>query len=91
METIAVWLKLEENHIQEQLRAAADKLHVGEGEVVLDFSSVGRVASGELEVLKKFIESAEQKGIKVVLSEVKVDIYKVLKLAKLASRFSFAN
>jgi hypothetical protein len=35
--------------------------------------------------------AADDKGIKVVLRGVNVDIYKVLKLAKLSSRFAFAN
>ena len=32
---------------------------------------------------------ADEKGVKVVLRGVNVDVYKVLKLVKLASRFSF--
>ena len=41
--------------------------------------------------METLADSADEKAVKVVLRGVNIDIYKVLKLAKLASRFSFQN
>jgi hypothetical protein len=41
--------------------------------------------------MEEFASAADEKSVKVVLCGVNVGAYKVLKLAKLASRFSFSN
>jgi anti-anti-sigma regulatory factor len=57
--------------------------------VVLDFSSVRRIDPNALRAMEKLAGLADGKAVKVVLRGVNVDIYKVLKLVKLTSRFSF--
>jgi len=44
-----------------------------------------------VEALQEFTGIAENKGVKVVLRGVNVGVYKVLKLVRLASRFSFVS
>jgi len=85
-----VWLKFDEARVEQKLQEAMEKLD-GENEVILDFSCVRRIDSGALRVMEDFIETADGKGIKIVLRSVSVDIYKVLKLVKLAPRFIFSN
>lgn len=55
----------------------------------MDFSSVGRIDSSAIRALEGFADAADDKGVKVVLCGVNVDVYKVLKLVKLGSRLSF--
>ena len=70
---------------------AAEKLDSAQGEAVLDFSSVGRIDSGALRALEEFVDAAGQKSVKVVVRGASVGVYKMPKLAKLESRFSFAS
>jgi len=90
MATIAVWLKVDEERVVQALQEAEEKLDTVEGEVALDFSSVRRIDPSAIRALEEFASIADDKGVKVVLRGVNVGIYKVLKLVKLASRFSFA-
>ncbi len=90
MTTANVCLEMDEKLVAEALHSACEKLD-GVGEVMLDFSSVARMDAGALKAMEVLAGAAEAKGIKVVLCGINVDIYKVLKLAKLTSRFAFAN
>ncbi len=89
MAVIAVWIKIDEERVVEGLQEAGEKLDSAEGEVVVDFSSVGRIDSSAIRALEGFADAADDKGVKVVLCGVNVDVYKVLKLVKLGSRLSF--
>ena len=89
MAMISVLLKIDEEHVVDALREAADKLDSSDGEVVLDFSSVCKIAPSAIQALENLASVANNKSVKVVLRGVNVDVYKVLKLVKLASRFSF--
>jgi ABC-type transporter Mla MlaB component len=91
MAMIAVWLKVDEDRIVRALLEAAEKLEGVEGEVALDFSSVRRIDSGGLRAMDEFATIADAKGVKVVLRGVNAGLYRVLKLMKLASRFSFVS
>jgi anti-anti-sigma regulatory factor len=91
MEMIAGWLKIDEERVVQALQEAGEKLDSAEGEVVLDFSSVLRVDTCGLRALEEFARTADDKGMKVAIRGVHVGVYKVLKLVKLASRFSFVN
>ncbi|HZW92474.1 MAG TPA: STAS domain-containing protein [Candidatus Eremiobacteraceae bacterium] len=91
MAMIAVWLKIDEERVVQALHEAAEKLDSVEGEMALDFSSVQRIDAGALRGMEEFETLAGDKGVKVVLRGVNVGVYKVLKLAKLTSRFSFAS
>jgi anti-anti-sigma regulatory factor len=91
MAMMAVWLKIDEERVVQALQEAGEKLDSSEGEVVLDFSSVQRIDPSALRGMDDFAGLADDKGIKVALRGVNVSVYKVLKLVKLASRFSFVN
>jgi anti-anti-sigma regulatory factor len=91
MAMIAVWLKIDEGRVVQMLQEAAENLDATEGEVLLDFSSVRRINPSVVRGMEGFADVADDKGVKVGLRGVNVDVYKVLKLVKLASRFSFVN
>jgi anti-anti-sigma regulatory factor len=91
MAMIAVWLKIDEERVVPALQEAGEKLDSVEGEMVLDFSSVYRIDPSALRAMEGFVGIADNKGVKIVLRGVNVDVYKVLKLVKLARRFSFVN
>jgi anti-anti-sigma regulatory factor len=91
MELIAMWLEIDGENVLRALREAGEKLESVQGELVLDFSSVFRLDSRSLRAMEEFTGMAAEKGVKVVLCGVNVGVYKVLKLVRLASRFSFVN
>lgn len=91
MAMIAVWLKVDEERVVQALKEAGEKMDSAGGEVLLDFSSVRRIVPNALRLMDEFVGIADNKGVKVVLRGVNVDVYRVFKLVKLASRFSFVN
>jgi anti-anti-sigma regulatory factor len=91
MAMIAVWLKIDEERVVQALQEAGEKLESVEGEVALDFSSVRRIDPSALRALEEFADIADDKDVKVVLRGVNVAVYKVFKLVKLTSRFSFVS
>jgi anti-anti-sigma regulatory factor len=91
MAMIAVWLKIDEERIVQALEEASETLDSAGGEVLLDFSSMRRIGPSALRVMEEFVGIADGKGVKVVLRGVNVDVYRVFKLVKLASRFSFVS
>ena len=91
MAMIDVWHKIEEASVVQALKEAGEKLDSTESEVVLDFSAVLRIDASALKAMEAFAGMADNKGVKVVLRGVHVGVYRVLKLVKLASRFSFVS
>jgi anti-anti-sigma regulatory factor len=91
MAMVSVWLNADEKGVVPALEEARKMLDGAEGEVVVDFASVRRIDLGGLRAIEGLASAAEQKAIKVVLSGVNIDVYKVLKLVKLAPRFSFVS
>jgi anti-anti-sigma regulatory factor len=91
MTMIPVLLNIGEKRLVPALQEAREKLDSITGEALLDFSSVCRIDSSALRAMEEFVDRANDKGVKVVLCGVRVGVYKVLKLAKLASRFSVAS
>jgi anti-anti-sigma regulatory factor len=89
MATNAVWVKVDGERVVPALQEAREKLDSVPGELVLDFSSVHRVAPGALRAMEELADAVDGKGTKVVLRGVNIDIYKVLKLMKLSPRFAF--
>ena len=71
------------------LQEALDRLDRAGDELVLDFSSVRRIEPEDLRALDALADRAGDLRVRVVLNAVNVDVYRVLKLVKLASRFSF--
>lgn len=91
MATIAVWLKIDEERVVQALQEAGETLDSAEGDLLLDFSAMRRIQPSALKVMEDFAGIADGKGVKVVLRGVNVDVYRVFKLVKLASRFSFVS
>ena len=91
MTMIPVGLDFDGESVAHAFQEAREKLTSAKSDLCLDFSSVRRVdtsALGEMEALARI---ADDRGVKIVLRGVNVDIYKVLKLMKLASRFCFLS
>jgi anti-anti-sigma regulatory factor len=91
MAVISEWLKIDEERVVQGLQEAGEKLDSVDGEVALDFSSVRRLDASALKAMEEFAGIADDKSVRVVLRAVHVGVYKVLKLVKLTSRFSFVN
>ena len=89
MATNTVWPETDGERVVHALQDALEKLDSAEGEVVLDLSTVRRIDPGTLRAMEQLARLADDKSVKVVMRGVNVDVYKVLKLMKLASRFSF--
>ena len=89
MPTIAEWLTIDKEQVIEGLRQAQEKLEMASGELVLDFSGVQRIEPGAIRELEALAGIADRRKVKLGLSGVNVAVYKVLKLVRLAPRFSF--
>jgi anti-anti-sigma regulatory factor len=85
----SVWVNVDGGQINAALEEALTRLDSAGSELVLDFSSVRRIDAGALGALEKLAGNADERAVKVVLCGVHADVYKVLKLIKLAGRFSF--
>jgi anti-anti-sigma regulatory factor len=88
---IDVWVEVDGNGMAQALHEAGEKLDSPGGDVFLDFSEVHQLDPAGLRALEDFIGAADGKTVKVTLRSVNVDVYKVLKLARLSSRFSIVN
>jgi len=91
MAMIAVWLKIDGEGVVQSLQEACEKLDSADGEVVLDLSAVRRIDPSAVKAMEKLAAIADDKTVRVVLRGVNVEIYKMLKLVKLARRFSFVT
>jgi anti-anti-sigma regulatory factor len=91
MATIPEWFKVDGEHVVQSLREADESFDRAPGRMVLDFSSVRRVDPGALRALEELAGRADDRAVKVGLRGVNVLVYKVLKLARLAPRFTFAT
>jgi anti-anti-sigma regulatory factor len=87
----AVWLKVEGGRVVPALQEALEALDMAGGEVLLDFSLVDRIDATAIRAMEKLAAKAREKAGKVVLRGVHVDVYKVLKLTKLAPRLTFLS
>jgi anti-anti-sigma regulatory factor len=83
--------KLEVQNLAVALQKAAQILESNPGDLELDFSSIRRVDTVALRSMENLAQMGQQKTAKIVLRGVNVDVYKTLKLAKLAQRFSFVS
>ena len=89
--TIAVLRKVDSESVVSNLQELEKSLKRSQGEVVIDFSSVPRLNESALRSLAEFANRAEAASVKVILRGVNVDVYKVLVLMSLNSKFSFVN
>jgi anti-anti-sigma regulatory factor len=91
MTMIDEWVEVDGNRVAQVLNEAAEKLNNGGRDVYLDFTSVHRLDPSGLRALEDFAGAADEIAVKATLRGVNVDVYKVLKLARLSSRFSMVN
>jgi anti-anti-sigma regulatory factor len=89
MATIAGCVKIDGERLVGGLQETRKRLDRANGEVLLDFSSVRRIDPSGLRALEELVGCADEKEVTLELRGVSVDVYKVLKLAKLAPRFLF--
>ena len=73
------------------IQEAIAKVHSGDSEVVLDFSSVLRVDADVVGAMEELAGLADGKSVQVVLRAVNTDVYRVFKLLKLTRRFTFVT
>ena len=83
--------KVDGELVAQAIADAGEKLHGTEDEIVLDFSAVRRIDPAALRSLEDLAAAAEEKPVKMILRGVNVDIYKVLKLARLTARFTIVG
>lgn len=91
MATIAVMFKVDGESVAPALQHAGEGLDKANGQMVLDFSTVRRVDPAALSAMEELAATAEGRGVKLALRGVNINVYKVLKLAKLVPRFSFLS
>ena len=91
MATIASWVRIDGERAVQDLQNVRDKLDTADGELVLDFASVRRIDPSTVDEMETLASIADEKGVKLVLRSVNVEVYKVLKLVRLAHRFSFVS
>ena len=91
MTTTAEMYEVSGENVAQALQDIGAKLSGAEGDVVLDFSSVRRIDPAGLRAFEDLAAAADEKSVKIVLQGLNVDVYKVLKLARLTARFSFVN
>lgn len=89
MATIAENFRIDSAGIASLLQQAGEELERTKKDVVVDFTSVRRIDPRSLRTLEQLAGEAEKKKLTVTLRSVNVDVYKVIKLAQLAPRFSF--
>jgi anti-anti-sigma regulatory factor len=89
MTTIPVWHEIDGERVTDTLRQTCEKLNGDAADLLLDFSSVRRVDTGALKAMEELASLADEKSVRVALRAVNVDVYRVLKLMRLAPRFSF--
>ena len=85
----AVVRKIDGDRVEDCLLEVCATLGESRSETVLDFSSVRRVDAKALRVMEELANLVDAKAIKIGLRGVNVEIYKVLKLVKLAPRICF--
>jgi anti-anti-sigma regulatory factor len=88
MAIVSEFLKIDGEDTAGCLQSAREKFN-NTGATVLDFSSVRRIDPKTLRAMEELATLAEAKSVKISLRGVNVDIYKVLKLSRLALRFVF--
>jgi len=83
--------KIDGASVAPALQQAGERLDTADGQLVLDFSAVRRVDPAALGAMEELAAIADGRGVKLTLRGVNIDVYKVLKLAKLVPRFSFLS
>ena len=71
------------------VQAALGQIESAEREVVVDFGGVSRLDPAALRLLEELAAKARERSVRVAVLGANVELYKVLKLTAVASRFSF--
>lgn len=82
------YLEVDGDNAAAVLQGACQELE-SSAELAVDFSQVRRIECGTLRALETLAQAASEKASKITLRGVNVEVYKVLKLARLTSTFSF--
>lgn len=83
--------ELNPDRLMRILQEAQQKLAHADSELFLDLASAQRIDAPGLQMLEQLVDAADQKHVTVFLRGINVEVYKVMKLARLTSRFSFVN
>ena len=70
---------------------AVEQVNRSEEQVVLDFSAVERIDVSMAAALGRLADHAGQRSATVALRGINVGVYKVLRLLRLASKFSYVG
>jgi len=89
MATISMTPTLERDAIAQAVHNCREQVDNAGGEPTLDLSSLRRIDSTLLKAMEELAAAAGRKNTMVALQGVNIGVYKVLKLMKLASRFTF--
>lgn len=90
MATIAGCIEIDGERVVDSLQEIGNRMATANSEVVvLDFSSVHWIDPSALRALEELAGIADGEAVTLELRGVGVNVYKVLKLAKLAPRFLF--
>lgn len=90
MSTNALCLKLDSEHLPGLLRGEAmQQVSRGQPELLLDFSGVARIDASAIQALEDLARLAQDTNVRLRLCGVGIELYRVLKLLKLADRLSF--
>jgi len=90
MSTSSVYLRVNGDGLP-SFTALIDCLKTTGGDLTLDFDLSRRIDAHALNALEALANHAGEKQVGVVLTGVSVDVYRVLKLVELASRFSYGS
>ena len=60
-------------------------------EVVLDFSRRERIGPAMVDALEELAAAGESNGVTITLHNMNIEVYRVLKVVRLAQRFSFKH
>jgi anti-anti-sigma regulatory factor len=82
-------VKIDGERMVDALQETGQWVACANSKVVLDFSSVRRIDPGGLRALERLAGIADEQAVTLELRDVSVNVYRVLKLAKLAPRFLF--
>ncbi len=89
--TISEAPTLERDDIARTIRQCREQLESADGPLVLDLSALRRIDPQLLGAIEELAVAPKRKDVKIALRGVNAGVYKVLKLMKLASRFSYVE
>jgi len=87
----AIPLKISEASVASNLQEVKAKLQGSDRQIAIDFSSVSRIDAHAVRELKEIALFAEEREVTVHIHGANVEVYKVLKLLALTSRFTFSG